>query len=254
MLEFTFANAPRLGGSRLQGINSQSAATVITPATILGSNLIAWFRADLGLWQDSGLTTQAVNDGDPVGGWVDQSGNGNNVLQSTSADRATLKLSILNGHPVVRFNGSSDYLFSSAFSALSATTVLIVIRPVAVSGNYQFFDGIASSNRNCVFADASHYAWYAGTAITGPTATANSWAILNAVFNNSGSLLHLNGGSDSSGVTGTETLTGITLGANYTPALYTSCDIAEVIVASGAQSNTVRAQLDSYCDARYAVY
>ncbi len=99
------------------------------------------------------------------------------------------------------------------------------------------------------------YHWLAGSNLSGPTATANSWAVLNAVFNGASSALHNNGGSDSTGNAGTETLTGITAGAGYSGSgYYCSCDIAEIIVANTAINNTLRSQLDSYCDNRYAVY
>lgn len=79
-----------------------------TPADIPGLQI--WLKADAGTYQNSALTTPAVADGAPVGGWVDQSGRGNTVVQASAPDKPELKVAALNGLPVVRFNGSSDVL------------------------------------------------------------------------------------------------------------------------------------------------
>lgn len=65
------------------------------------------------LYQDSALTTLAVADADPVGGWKDKSGNGRNVTQATGAARPTLRLAVQNGRPVLRFDGTDDTLLFS---------------------------------------------------------------------------------------------------------------------------------------------
>ena len=72
------------------------------------SNLASWFKADAGTYKDSALTTAATADGDPVGGWVDQSGNAYNALQSTSANRPTLKLNQQNSLPTILFTSASS--------------------------------------------------------------------------------------------------------------------------------------------------
>lgn len=74
------------------------------------SNLKVWFKADGTLWQDAARTTPAVTDGDPIGSWDDASGNANHAQQSTSGFRPQLKTSILNGLPVIRFDGTDDFL------------------------------------------------------------------------------------------------------------------------------------------------
>lgn len=55
-----------------------------------------------------------------VNTWYDQSGHGNDVTQSTAANQPTVVLGVANGHAIVRFNGSSDYL--QAGPSLSPTT------------------------------------------------------------------------------------------------------------------------------------
>jgi len=51
-----------------------------------------------------------LNDGDKVATWEDLSGEGNDATQATEANRPTYKTDILNGKPVVRFDGSGSYM------------------------------------------------------------------------------------------------------------------------------------------------
>jgi len=82
--------------------------TAWTP-TDLGGCLL-WLDASYGLYQDAAGTTPAVLDTDPVGMWQDRSGNAHNATQSTDNARPALKLTIVNGLPVLRFDGSDDCL------------------------------------------------------------------------------------------------------------------------------------------------
>ncbi len=88
------------------------------------------------LWQDSARTTPAVLDDADVGSWDDASGNGNHAQQATSGKRPILKTNILNGHPVVRFDGSDDIL--TLLSNLTGTshTILMLVKPLANPGGY----------------------------------------------------------------------------------------------------------------------
>lgn len=67
--------------------------------------LYAWWRAD-----DAGSS-----DGDAVSSWSDRSGNGYTLSQGTGAKQPTYKTNILDGEPVVRFDGG-DYLQASTAS------------------------------------------------------------------------------------------------------------------------------------------
>jgi hypothetical protein len=94
------------------------------PTQIAGLKL--WVKGDTGTFQDTGLTSAAVADGDPVGGWQDQSGQGNNATQGTAAAKGTLKLNVLNGKAVVRGDGVDDYLTHAALTLGTTHTVFLV--------------------------------------------------------------------------------------------------------------------------------
>jgi hypothetical protein len=101
------------------GTNSVSlpASASGTPTAVPTSGLALWLRAD------AGVTTDGSGN---VSAWADQSPNGNNAVQSSSGDRPTPVSSEINGEPVVRFNGSTDYLTVPDNSSLDISNVTII--------------------------------------------------------------------------------------------------------------------------------
>ena len=75
--------------------------------------------ANLVLWLDAG--TLALGDLDPVDNWFDSSGQGNNVYQDSASAYPTYVAGQVNGHPVVRFDGVDDSLFSPPYASLAMT-------------------------------------------------------------------------------------------------------------------------------------
>lgn len=85
------------------------------------SGLKIWLKADA-------LT---LNDNDPVTTWTDSSGNGFSPTQSTAGLKPLFKTAILNGFPIVRFDGSDDQLdFSGSalavFNNVASGTLVVV--------------------------------------------------------------------------------------------------------------------------------
>lgn len=70
------------------------------------SGLKLWLKAD---------AITGLSDGNAVSSWSDSSGNSNNASQSTTASQPLYKTNIVNGLPVVRFDGSNDSIKTSAF-------------------------------------------------------------------------------------------------------------------------------------------
>lgn len=68
------------------------------------SGLKAWYDAD----------TLTGSDGSAISEWLDSSGNGANMFQSTTTAQPTLQTSELNSRNVVRFDGVDDFLTQTA--------------------------------------------------------------------------------------------------------------------------------------------
>lgn len=85
------------------------------------SSMELWLKADRGVFSDAACTTPASS-GNDVACWQDQSGNGWSYTQATSGNRPNFLTAIQNNQPVIRFNGTSDYLSSGAVLAAGDDT------------------------------------------------------------------------------------------------------------------------------------
>ncbi len=115
----------RVRASNTDGVSASSNAvslmTAFTPAAIPG--LAAWWKAD----------SFSLADGTAVGGagneWLDQSGSGNDLSQATAGSQPVFKTNIVNGKPVVRFDGVNDLLLMASeltYNGAQQFTVVII--------------------------------------------------------------------------------------------------------------------------------
>jgi hypothetical protein len=86
--------------------------------------------AGLQVWLDASQIV-GLSDGDPVATWEDASSANHDFTQATSGFRPTYQTGELNGLPVVRFDGSDDWMGGGNLSASfpSAATVFAVFTP-----------------------------------------------------------------------------------------------------------------------------
>ena len=107
-------------------------------ANIPRSGLFAWFKGDLGLSAGT------------VSSWPDVSGSGNTITQTVSGNRPTCSTGVLNGLPVVGFNGTSDYLQfpSIAQSFTGGTSIFIVTEAASLTAGKTFFSFGTSTSSN----------------------------------------------------------------------------------------------------------
>lgn len=82
-----------------------------------GSALVAWYKADVGVYEDAG--TDTAEDGEGVQQWNDQSGNNRHIVQATAADRPLFQTGMQNSLPGIEFV-SSDWLALGAAVATAA--------------------------------------------------------------------------------------------------------------------------------------
>jgi hypothetical protein len=100
--EFYLGTNPNVPDSDNDGINDGADPLPNQPGTLsVTSGLKLWMRADAGVSQDS-------NSG--VSGWSDQSAAASHASQSVITNRPSVVWNQINGKPVVKFDGASDYL------------------------------------------------------------------------------------------------------------------------------------------------
>ena len=116
---------------------------------------------------------------------VDQSGNGNDIYQSSSSRRGRISSNYQNGHAAIDFDGTNDFYYNdfgvANFTELETFTVMNFDLATQPSGNTDYFYRIGAANTQSVGftrantnsgALADHYLSYTeGNARWGPTLT-----------------------------------------------------------------------------------
>ncbi len=225
-----------------------------TPSSVGG--LLLWLEAD---------AITGLNDGDPVATWLDQSGNENHATQSTEASKPLFKTNILNGKPVVRFDGSDDALsYPSQMSGHTTITVFVVFIPRRMSNEQTVVSGYGRE----VFTFQLHGSGAIGSLVyvngvilynawNEPYFTLNSPAVLvqqktssALVFRRNATLVRSDATSSALDTCATEVL-GATGDTGTKPA---QIDIAEFLLYDNDIGDTAVAQVETYLNAKYAVY
>lgn len=223
--------------------------------TDLGSQLKLWVKADTGLYDATSGGSLVTTDGAAVARWEDQSGNGNHLTQATGTKQPLLKTSLLNGLPIIRFDGSNDSM-AKAFTLSQPVTVIFAAKLRSLNNNFDtYVDGTFNNLRICQNGGTSAILMYAGAFGPSVSCTLTNWNIASFVFNGASSFGRVNAGTDATGNPGAPAASGITVGARGdTAAEFGLLDIAELCVTNTALSSGDRLSVESYMDARYAIY
>ena len=198
--------------------------------------------------------------GSSVQQMTDLSGNGNHAVQLTG-DNQPLKVNgVLNGEPVIRFDGVNDYM-TSTFNNDAPNTIFIIykINGDLTTGNQNIIDNSnGGTYRNLIF--------YAGAAF--PVADAISlWdgnnyinSIMNppvyrtymASFNDAISTIYQDASLVANGNITSRTSNGIVIGSHYNEnGNFLYGNIAEVLIYTGSLSSTDRQQVENYLITKY---
>ncbi|HSH93314.1 MAG TPA: chitobiase/beta-hexosaminidase C-terminal domain-containing protein [Roseimicrobium sp.] len=242
--------------------NSGVASAVITIDGTTGyvnrSGLQLWLKADsLGLMG-----------GSAVSAWADQSGNGNDVTQATGANQPTYQTGVINGQPVVRFNGTTQSMASAVAIKPATITIMAVYRPAAAGSTPtvigQAYNAGATTGWGLRAGSAANLTPYAdlnigGTATTTSSATVTTVGtpyLLAATYDGVARKVYLGGVLKSnaavSGSLAYGTVASFTVG-NHLGTNYLNGDIAEVLVYNRALSDSERQDVEVYIYAKYAV-
>lgn len=234
-----------------QSAGSCGTATMLepfAPDAVAGMDL--WLAAD----------DLALSDGDPVGTWADLSGAGNDATQGSSGQKPTFKTGIINGLPVVRFDGSDDFLASNASMSLTTRTLIAVIK-LAGSG-YRTIVGASSTNALQWRIDSGTGVQTLNrqyTAAIGSSSTdvgTSAFRILAATFtDNASHAFYLDGAADGSGSHSGTITSGrtATIGTNPTAGEWLNGDLAELIAYDSVLGSGDLGAVTAYLQAKYAL-
>lgn len=126
--------------------------------------LYMWFDASdaTTLFQDSGLTTPATANGDPIGGWVNKEGTAARNVTQTLTARPTLATASQNGLNTLSFDGVNDVLLTATnvLAGLPGVTMFIAFK-LTTTGAFVTIMGVevtakvGKSNTNVPFSYSS---------------------------------------------------------------------------------------------------
>ncbi len=220
------------------------------------ANLKMWFKAD---------SITGLSDGDAVSNWDDLSSSNFDASQSNATYRPLYKTNIINGKPVVRFDGANDYLENTSISGFTNQSSAFLMQKINGSqcgGSYEL--GV---NR-AVNSGASILPWCGSTMysrVSGAGAGDITWAfsvpytkLLTQIYNGpsanqkaweDGTLKNTAGASSAFGTSPNSLVLGSLTPSNY----WLQTDIAELIFYSAAVSDTDRKGIEAYIQNRWGL-
>ncbi len=238
--------------------------TPASPTTTGGFTPVHWYRSDGPLWQDAG-TTPATGDGDVVGRWEDLTANADHVNQNTAANKPTLQNAagdLLNGNPVIRFDGSNDYLqgaFTNGGALTQPNTYFLVAKLLTGEDDDAQHYLVASddpTNRSDLAKDNIEQpnVWliHSGTVLK-TTAANTDWHIWTVLFDGANSQLWHDGVSLGSGNTNANAPDGLTLGAYNNTSLAANCEITELLIYNADLGTADQNLVGRYLATRYGL-
>lgn len=229
-------------------------AAAFSPSDISG--LVAWYdSSDLAtLWQDSARTTPATANADVIGARDDKSGNGYHLLQTTTANKMTLRTNVLNGHPCVRADGVNDYLVKAFGTSYAQPNTMFQVFDYK-SANFEFvFDGTEVANRVLLTGSSPNLILSAGTNLAYAQALPTTPIIFETLAKGASSNVTVNGVSKVTGNAGTNALVGLTLAARYTLGDNAEVDFFEELYYNRELTAQETTDIRVYLNSKWAVY
>lgn len=230
-----------------------SAAPSWTPASL--PSLGGWWRGDLGITLDGSSNVQQ---------WNDQSGNGFNFLQSTSAYRPPYAASGLGGQAAIDTHAIGSVRFmataQNANAIMTSSSTLyrfMVFTPLATQTFSGFFSttmGNSGEGSYLPYTDGNFYDDFGGSSrieLTGLSGYLGAPVLYEVIAQSGGFTAYINGtqiGITFGTVVGAASSPLVILGSTGSACMMY---LAEIGICNAIPSSTVRAQLASYATERY---
>ncbi len=213
------------------------------------AGLVAWYKSDAGITKTAG---------DSVETWADQSGNSNDLTQSTAGKKPIWTASQLNGYAAVLFDGANDFLIESGgFTLEQPITIYMVFKQTTWTSADRVWDGAASNSMALIQqATSPDLAMYAGNFVTSNTTlVVNNYGAMVCIYNGVSSYHQINNETAVTGNCGASDGSGFTLGANFNGSTgWSNIAVAEIIIYSTAHDADTRVIVKAYLNNKYSIY
>ncbi len=195
-------------------------------------NLVAWYR----------FNTDVTVVGAGVDTWTDQSGNGNDLRQTTDTNRPSKE-----SDGSVLGDGVDNYL-RATFTLVQPYTVYQLAQWVSYELNDHVYNGVVA---NCALfkeqVSGRRFALFNGsTTAINTDWVEDTYAVVQAIHNGASSSLRIDKNAETTGNVGVNDPGGFTLGASNTPANFSNDQHKEVIIYSVAHDSDTRTQVVNY--------
>lgn len=197
-------------------------------------------------------TELSLSDGDSVTTWADQTSNGHDLTDNSSAPQYVA--SGINGNPVVRFDGVDDFL-DVAFSNLAQPNHIFIVAQIQSSSpDGTVFDGETDGERNQLAARSEWqiYAGGSGSGVASGSSTDMNPHIFGALYDTSNSELRLDGAVDIDANLESQDLGGFTVGADRIEGDFVEVDVGEILLYPMDKSSVV-ADVEQYLSDKWGI-
>ncbi len=241
--------------SRILGARSITAKSVVPQI----NGLVAWYETST---KNSFLESQASK-GAQITKWYDIGSSPvapvSNTLTKTAALNVTYANEGINKFPSILFSGSSSskITLSSFYQGSSAqNTIFLVFNPSSLTSRATLVDSISSGSTASIGIKSNAVTINAGNLLSGSAKieTNNSY-IVAAYFNGTISKIYMNNSETAvaSGNSGSNTLTGLTIGADKSGAEMFTGMISEVIIYDRILAIQERRDVFRYLEDKYKI-
>jgi len=258
-----------LAVSAMQGSDLIHTAKIVSAARTTKSSIISKIDG-LAIWYETTMpkslyTNQAI-EGESVSFWADISGvslTPNNATQNVINNQPTYITDAINGLPVLRFNGTNNYLeFDGSLLVNSNYTIFIVARKGIDKPNNMILGGtnITDNNKNLQIGYdntpfiVKHYGETGYINYTPPLYANPTFQIHSVIFDSNVGKAYYENGTKKTTATDKTSLaswTGSAIGRFTTN--YFNGDIAEIIMFNRVLSDQEREDVEQYLSDKYQI-
>jgi hypothetical protein len=226
-----------------------------SPASISGLSLWLDGADPSTLYQSNGGSLAAA-DGDPVGYWMDKSGNARHAEQASGTNKPARKLAIQNGQSAVLFDGVNDSMTLASSVSNQPISFFVVFKKINVASPESALLGGGGTPFYPLDVTATDAYWFAGT-LAASGLTLNNLTKLYCVTGSSTSKnMYLNAASVATSGAGYATTNPFTTIGNWLPGgtSWASGHICEMLVYNSVLSVANIATVNSYLNGKWGIY
>lgn len=215
-----------------------------------------WLRADKDVLNNS---DNPASNGEAVKTWTDQSGNNNDVTQATAGNQSIFTTAVINGYPVLRLDGTDDYMSTELGNLSAPVTIMAVTKFDQTQDAYVLTLGDLNINNTASISrwtDDKYYC-FTGSARYGPVLNNNQPYLLHAAHKISVPYHNLYVDETAATVTdyGSSLITdgSFILGASRTIGSFLDGDVGEVIIYNQILNQAQKIIVENYLAAKYGI-